>query len=151
MRLNPIAPKNLSSEQRPLFDSIQAGIAAHLQGFISKRPDGALIGPFNPMLHYPQFGTAVWDYIIALSEHSTLPKSAHEVAILVVGARYSSRYELYAHQHVAARSGLSESKIATIVAGERPSILPVKRASPMMLHPSFLREANFLKPPTKQQ
>ncbi len=120
MRLNPIPPKNLSSEQHHLFKSIQEGIETHLQGFISKRADGALIGPFNPMLHFPQFGTAVWDFIMALSEHSTLPKSAHEVAILVVGARYSSRYELYAHQHVAARSGLSEAKIATIVAGERP-------------------------------
>ena len=42
------------------------------------------------------------------------------VAILVVGAHYSSRYELYAHEHIAARSGLSDAKIATIVAGERP-------------------------------
>ncbi|MGA2901761.1 MAG: carboxymuconolactone decarboxylase family protein [Candidatus Acidiferrales bacterium] len=120
MRLDPIPPKNLSSEQRPLFDRIQAGIEAHLKGFISKRADGALIGPFNAMLHFPQFGTANWDYITALMEHSTLPKPAHEVAILVVGAHYSSRYELYAHEHVAARSGLSDAKIATIVAGERP-------------------------------
>jgi len=120
MRLNPIPPENLSSEQRPLFDRIQAGIESHFKGFISKRADGALIGPFNAMLHFPQFGTANWDYITALLEHSTLPKSAHEVAILVVGARYSSRYELYALEHVAARSSLSDAKIATIVAGERP-------------------------------
>jgi alkylhydroperoxidase family enzyme len=123
MRLNPIPPENLSSEQRPLFDRIQAGIESHFKGFISKRADGALIGPFNAMLHFPQFGTANWDYITALVEHSTLPKPSHEVAILVVGARYSSRYELYAHEHVAARSGLSEAKIATIVAGERPGDL----------------------------
>jgi 4-carboxymuconolactone decarboxylase len=120
MRLSPIPPENLSSEQRPLFDRIQAGIESHFKGFISKRADGALIGPFNAMLHFPQFGTANWNYITALLEHSTLPKSAHEVAILVVGARYSSRYELYAHEHVASRSSLSDAKIATIVAGERP-------------------------------
>ncbi|MGB0123980.1 MAG: hypothetical protein WA419_01275 [Silvibacterium sp.] len=123
MRLNPIPPENLSSEQRPLFDRIQAGIESHFKGFISKRADGALIGPFNAMLHFPQFGTANWEYIAALSEHSTLPKSAHEVAILVVGAHYSSRYELYAHEHVAALSGLSDAQIATIVAGERPGDL----------------------------
>ena len=120
MRLEPIPPEKLSAEQRPLFDRIQAGIDAHLKGFISKRADGALIGPFNAMLHFPQFGTPNWDFVTALMAHSTLPKSAHEVAILVVGAHYSSRYELYAHEHVAARSGLSAAKIATIVAGERP-------------------------------
>ena len=120
MRLKPITPKDLSSEQHPLYNSIEEGIESFLKGFISKRADGALIGPFNSMLHFPQFGKPTWDFILALSEHSTLPKPAHEIAILVVGARYNSRYELYAHQHVALRSGLSEAKIATIVAGERP-------------------------------
>jgi 4-carboxymuconolactone decarboxylase len=123
MRLGPIPPKKLSSEQRALFDRIQAGIESHFKGFISQRADGALIGPFNPMLRFPQFGAATWDYIAALSEHSTLPKAAREVAILVVGARYSSRYQLYAHEHVAALSGLSDAKIATIGAGERPTDL----------------------------
>jgi 4-carboxymuconolactone decarboxylase len=120
MRLKLIPPKELSSEQRGLYDSIQAGIAAHLKGFISKRDDGALVGPFNAMLHFPQFGKPVWDYITALSENSTLPKTSHEVAILVVGARYNSRYELYAHERVGTLSGLSDAKIATIVAGQRP-------------------------------
>jgi 4-carboxymuconolactone decarboxylase len=123
MRLSPISPEKLSSEQRCLFDRIQAGIESHLKGFISKRADGALIGPFNPMLHFPQFGAAAWSMIAALSEHSTLPKSAHEVAILVVGAQYNSRYELYAHQHVAVLRGLSDAKISSIVAGQRPTDL----------------------------
>jgi 4-carboxymuconolactone decarboxylase len=126
MRLNPIPPKNLSSEQRPLFNSIKEGIETHFQGFISKRSDGALIGPFNAMLHFAQFGKPLWDYTMALVENSTLPKSAHEVAILVVGARFSSRYELYAHEHIAAQSTLSNAKIATIVAGERPADLTME-------------------------
>ena len=120
MRINPIPPKNLSPEQQSFYQSMLDGINAHLKGFISKRADGALVGPFNSMLHFPQFGEPVWKYIMALAEHSTIPKDAHEVAILVVGARYSSRYELYAHERVATNSGLSEAKIATIVAGERP-------------------------------
>jgi 4-carboxymuconolactone decarboxylase len=122
------AERGLAARPTGLFlqnrkSRIQAGIESHFKGFVSKRADGALIGPFNVMLHFPQFGTASWDYITALLEHSTLPKSAHEVAILVVGARYSSRYELYAHEHVAVRSGLSDAKIATIAAGERPDDL----------------------------
>jgi len=123
MRLKPLRPDDLSQEQLPLYESMKAGVEAHLKGFISKRTDGALIGPFNPMLHFPQFGSAAWNYTTALIENSTLPKPAHEVAILVTGARFHSRYEIYAHEHVAEHAGLSSSKIATIVAGERPADL----------------------------
>ena len=123
MRLNPIPPENLSAEQRVLFERMQAGIESHLKGFVSQRVDGAFVGPFNPMLQFPQFGTACWDCLAALWEHSTLPKSAHEVSILVVGAHFSSRYALYAHEHVAALACLSKSKLATIDAGERPADL----------------------------
>lgn len=123
MRLAPLAPNQLNAEQKQLDESIRNGIDKFLKGFISERKDGALIGPFNPMLHFPQFGKPTWDYTMALSENSTLPKPAHEVAILVTGARFRSRYELYAHEHVAERAGLSASKIATITAGQRPSDL----------------------------
>jgi 4-carboxymuconolactone decarboxylase len=120
MRLEPIAPDQLSDEQRSLDARMRSGIKAHLQGFVSERADGALIGPFIPMLHFPDFGRPYWDYVLALAENSVLPKPAHEVAILVTGARFRSRYEIYAHEHVARSAGLTGSKIATIVAGQRP-------------------------------
>ena len=123
MRLNPMAPGKLPTEQRAFYERMKAGIDVHLKGFVSNRDDGALVGPFNPMLHYQQFGQACWEILVALWENSTLPKAAHEVAILVVGAQFSSRYALYAHEHVAALSRLSDDKIATIDAGERPSDL----------------------------
>jgi 4-carboxymuconolactone decarboxylase len=123
MRLDPIPPEKLSAEQRPLYDRIVDGIRRYFKGFISTREDGALVGVFNPLVRFPQFGGAAWDYIMALSEHSTLPRAPHEVAILVVGAHFSSRYQIYAHEHVAAMACLSAAKIATIDAGERPSDL----------------------------
>ena len=123
MRLEPIAPAKLSAEQRSLHESIKANLAAHMHGFVSARADGALIGPFAPMLHFPQYGAAAWGVNTALGENSTLPKRAHEVAILVTGARFSSRYELYAHEKIAAGVGLSAAAIATIAAGQRPADL----------------------------
>ena len=123
MRLTPLAPDKLTGEQLELHKSIDAGVKKHLQGFISQRADGAMIGPFNPMINFPQFGKPVWDFTMALIENTTLPKKAHEVAILVTGAHFRSRYELYAHEHVADKVGLSASKIATITAGCRPADL----------------------------
>ncbi|HQT77536.1 MAG TPA: 4-carboxymuconolactone decarboxylase [Rhodopila sp.] len=130
MRLDPLPRDRLAPEQQRLDQAMRAGIRAHLQGFISERADGALIGPFAPMLHFPEYGKPLWDVITALSQHTTLPKPAHEVAILVTGACFRSRYEIYAHEHVAERSGLSAQKIATIVAGNRPGDLtPVEAAA----------------------
>ena len=72
------------------------------------------------MLRFPQFVVVAWAYIKTLIEHSTLPKPAREVAILVTGAAFSARYELYAHERVAATAGLSSAKIASIAAANVP-------------------------------
>ena len=128
MRLEPLSPTNLSPEQSALNEKMLDGVHKHLHGFKSQREDGALIGPFPAMLHFPQFGAAAWGVITALAENTTLPKAAHEVAILVTGARFHSRYELYSHERVAAQSGLTPSKIATITAGQRPSDLSEEEA-----------------------
>ena len=120
MRLKPISPSELTAEQQPLFEQIKAQTDAHMHGFVKAGDDGALLGPFNPMLHFPQFGTAVWGVNTALSEHSTLPKPVHELAILVVGARFSARYEIYAHEAGAEQAGLSKPKIASLASGGRP-------------------------------
>ena len=123
MRLKPLKPEELDPEQKSLYRHISEGIDKNLKGFIAKDADGALVGPFNAMVHFPQFGKALWDYNTALAAHSTLGKSVREVAILVVGARFSARYEIYAHEIVGITAGLSERQIAAVSAGQRPADL----------------------------
>ena len=123
MRLQPIPPSGLNPQQRILFDWIQDLTKGKNRGFAMAREDGAMLGPYNPMLHFPQFGSAVWGVNAALSEHTTLPKPVHELVILVTGARFSARYELYAHEFVAEKAGLSKAKIAALAAGARPGDL----------------------------
>ena len=90
---------------------------------VARRSDGALIGPFNGWLHFPQFGKPAWDFNKSLWEHSVLPAAIHQLVILVTAAKLGARYEIYGHEYFARRAGLAEHKIATIVAGERPSNL----------------------------
>ena len=123
MRLVPIPPAELSDAQRQLFDSIVAFTKAQNPKFVIADEEGALVGPFNPMLHFPQFGNATWGVNLALSKNTTLPKPVHELIILVTGARFTSRYEIYAHELVAGEAGLSQAKIASLAAGGRPSDL----------------------------
>src|SRR5260221_8972716 len=123
MRLPIIPPANLSSEQKPLYDDIREGIAKNFQGFINIRDDGALLGPWNPWIHEPQFGKPVWELTKAMVSKPSLPAAVREVAILVTGAHFRSAYELYAHVIVAEDRGLTDDKLATIVAGQRPANL----------------------------
>lgn len=123
MRLPNLPPNQVSAEQRPLFDKLRAGIDQHLQGFVTRREDGALISPFNALLHFPAYGTPAWDLFLALAGGSTLPKPVREAVILSTGARYGSLYELYSHEALSVKAGLSAAKIRTLAAGERPADL----------------------------
>ena len=129
MRAAPFPPATMPAELRPLHDEMAEYIKAHLKGFVSQREDGALVGPFAPMLRHPDFGGAAWTYTKALIDHAKLPKPAHETAILATGAAFNSRYELYAHERVADAAGLSAEKVATIAAGQRPHDLTEPEAA----------------------
>lgn len=119
-RLPYLKPAELKPELKPLYDDMKQGIEAHFKGFRAIDEDGALIGPWNPMLHYPQFGKPVWEYIKAMANDPTLPGNVREVIILAVGQKFLALYEIYAHTRVAELKGLSETKIATILAGHKP-------------------------------
>lgn len=123
MRLNPIPPVEFSPEQRALFEQIQDITQGRDRGFTMAREDGAMLGPYNAMLHFPMYGSAVWAVNTALSKHTTLPKAVHEIAILVTGSRFSARYEIYAHEFTAAKAGLSLSQVSALAAGSRPANL----------------------------
>jgi 4-carboxymuconolactone decarboxylase len=120
MRLPILDPKDLSNEQKPLYQDMRTGIESHFKGFVNMRLDGALLGPWNPWLREPQFGKPVWELVKAMVSKPSLPAAVREVAILVTGSHFRSGYELYAHVLVAEQRGLSDEKLATIVAGQRP-------------------------------
>jgi len=128
MRLPLIAPADLTPEQRPVYDGMRAGIEKNFSGFKAIAENGALMGPWNPWLHEPKFGKPMWDLTLALSVSPSLPRPVREVAILVTGATFHSTYELYAHVIAAERRGLSDDKITTIVAGQRPADLTHEEA-----------------------
>ena len=97
VRLPPIPPDKLTSEQRALYDRNREQIAHGFTAFRTTRDDGALLGPWGVFLHEPAVGQAHYGQIAAVTALKRLPEPAKQVAILVVGARYRAAYELYAH------------------------------------------------------
>jgi len=128
MRLPLIAEAELSSEQRPLYEDMRAGIERSFEGFTSIANNGALMGPWNPWLHEPKFGKPVWELVKALAVAPSLAKPVREVAILVTGAKFRAAYEIYAHVMLAEQRGLADDKIATLAAGQRPPDLTSEEA-----------------------
>lgn len=128
MRLPLIAPADLTPQQKSLYDDMRKGIASNFNAFKVEREDGALMGPWNPWLHEPAIGKAIWDLTLAMTASASLADNVRQIAILAVGARYGAAYELYAHIAVAEREGMSLQRLATLAADLRPSDLAADEA-----------------------
>jgi len=123
MRLPLIAPKDLTPEQKPLYDDMRKGIASNFNAFKAEREDGALMGPWNPWLHEPGIGKAIWNLTLAMTANASLPDNVRQIAILVVGTHFRAAYEIYAHIAVAERKGMAAERLATLVANVKPNDL----------------------------
>ena len=128
MRLPLIPPSALTPEQKPLYDSMRKGIASNFNTFKTIGDDGALMGPWNPWLHEPQIGKAIWDLTLAMTANASLPENVRQIVILVVGARYDAAYEIYAHIAVAEHEGMNDKRLSTLVADNKPSDLTAEES-----------------------
>jgi alkylhydroperoxidase family enzyme len=123
MRLPLIAPDQLTPEQKPLYDDMKRGISSNFSAFKAVREDGALMGPWNPWLHEPGIGKAIWDLTLAMTAGASLPDNVRQIVILVVGARFDAAYEIYAHIAVAEHEGMKPERLAALVADLKPADL----------------------------
>lgn len=120
MRLSPISPDQLSAAQLLVAQKIHYNLENFLTGFIATREDGALLGPFIPMVHFPDYGAALLKFNDAIAKDTSLSPVLREIAILVTGTHFRARYETYAHSLTALKFGLSATKISAICSGQRP-------------------------------
>ena len=121
MRIKPLPPETLDPELRHVHDEIANLVGRSQSQVVMIDDQGALLGPFAPMLHFPQFGVAALSFLRTLDMHATLDKAVREVAILTVGGVFGSRFELYAHEIMAEAFGLSPGIIASLAAGGCPN------------------------------
>ena len=120
-RLTPLLHDRLEPEQRTLFEAIiggKRGDGRELEGFLDQQ--GAMRGPFNALLHRPDLGHTLQRMGEQLRFEGRLSAICREIAILVVAAHFRARYEWWAHARIAQATGLSQSVIDAIAAGEEP-------------------------------
>lgn len=123
MRLPLLKPEELNAQQKAVYDSIREVTDAAFTNFQFMKKDGELVGPFNPMLHFPEFGGAAWAMNKTMYEHAKLPPSILQICVLVTASYTKGRYQMFGHEHLAADAGVPLHKIATLAAGQRPADL----------------------------
>lgn len=128
MRLPPIAPADLTEQQKPLYEDMKRGISSNFNDFKTVDGAGALIGPWNPWLHEPVIGKAVWELTKAMSMQATLPDAPRQIAILVCGAHFDAAYELYAHIAIAEREQMSPRRLSQLCANIKPADLSAEES-----------------------
>jgi 4-carboxymuconolactone decarboxylase len=120
-RLGPIAPEDMSDEQRVVFDGITGGDrqkGGDPSEFLND--DGALRGPFNAMLRSPELGDITQEMGACVRYRTIIPGPLRELAILVCGRHWRANYEWYAHAKIARREGLSDDVINGIMDEQEP-------------------------------
>lgn len=124
MRLPLLRPDELTAEQQPLYSSFAAMVdGEEYAGFEVRDADGAFIGPWGVMLHFPELAQPLGRFIDLAQQLPGLSERARQVVILTIGARFNVAYEMYAHARLAARAGLRPDQVAALCAGNRPGDL----------------------------
>ncbi len=129
-RLPPVKREDLPQSEQAAFDSLTKTTTAIFGSpedspFIYQHTsNGEFVGPFPLFLAAPEAGEYTMGLYAKLAAIPGLPADAREVAILTVGARYESKYELYAHTNVATKKvGMDQEVVGAIARGEKPKNL----------------------------
>lgn len=124
MRVDGVDPARMSEAQRAIYDRYASGQRATPDNpFLLVDADGRLQGPPAVWILSPTFGQALQQIGAAVRFGSQLPARACEIAILLVGHRHRSPFELYAHRRAGIAAGLSEEDLAALAAAREPAAM----------------------------
>jgi 4-carboxymuconolactone decarboxylase len=120
MRLPYLKPEEMNKEQKEFYDFHLESMKPMPYCWITE--EGELNGPSNVMLHNEKIGNMLFPLNRAIIGNSIemVGGEIHEIAILAVVASAKAQYGIYAHTKLAQKFGVSDDKIASITAGEKP-------------------------------
>jgi 4-carboxymuconolactone decarboxylase len=108
-RFSPIAPEQMTAEQRRMVEGITSGPRG-----------GGLRGPFKALLRSPELGDRVQRLGAYIRFDSAIPPALNEMAILLAGRKWNAQYEFYAHRAIGLKAGMRPAVADAIAAGKRP-------------------------------
>ena len=89
-------------------------------GFPVMNEDKSLVGPWNAMVASPMIGSLAERMGNYCRHRNACASDLYEIGILVVGARWRSQFEWFAHEKLAKKAGVSEEVIQGIKTSRSP-------------------------------
>ena len=89
-------------------------------GFPVMNKDKSLVGPWNAMVASPTIGSLAERMGNFCRHRNACASDLYEIGILVVGARWRSQFEWFAHEKLAKNAGVSEEAIRGIKESSTP-------------------------------
>ncbi|MBU9294406.1 carboxymuconolactone decarboxylase [Burkholderia multivorans] len=123
-RISPLAPEQLSDEQRQVYDAIASG------------PRKGVRGPLAVWLHRPRLAACAQALGQYCRYDSSVPSRLSELVILSMGRHWLAEYEWAAHKPFALEAGLSIDVIDAIRDGIEP---PFVRDDERLVH-AFVKQ-----------
>lgn len=111
-RIEPLKPEQMTAEQKALHDVI-----------LGQRSTGEVRGPFAVLLHAPDIGERVADFVNHLLSDTRLSHRLKELAIITVARHYTAQYEWWIHARRAENCGLERPVIDAIFDRKAPDFL----------------------------
>lgn len=125
-----LRPDDLDAAQQELYRAITGGPRARNASVLPVvDADGALEGPFGPMLHAPALGAPLQQLGAAIRSRMTVSDRIRELATLWCGVLARSGYEVDAHRRLAADAGVTADEIEALLAGDLPPSLSTEERS----------------------
>lgn len=107
-RLQELALKDMSPEQREVHDAILSG------------PRGVVEGPLRVWLNSPELANRAQRLGAFCRYGTTLPPKHSELAIIVMGAFWKAGFEWHVHAPIAIKAGIDPAAVEAIRRGEQP-------------------------------
>ncbi|MCL5736908.1 MAG: hypothetical protein M1274_15285 [Actinobacteria bacterium] len=128
VRLPYLKPEDLNEEQKEFYEAHAAAMQS--MPYIWKWENGGLNGPSNALIHNVGIGKMVFPLSRAIIGNSlgSVGGGIHAIVALVTVGAARAQYAMYANGKLAQGFGLSDRKIASILAGQRPSDLTADEA-----------------------
>jgi len=113
----------LNPTQRSAYDTAVSTCEASFgDAFLWRDVNGALIGPFGPLLYVPSIMEPFFNMLHEIGNLPGLAPTVRETAILATGSAFGASYELYADGTFALSvTELSKTQIEAIRSGIKPS------------------------------
>ncbi len=118
-KLSRLTPSDLDEEGNAVWNEITNGPRSASLSLVGD--DGALVGPFNAMLHRPSLARGFAQVGEEIRFANSLPTNVLEVAICTVGAHWKAEFEWWAHSRFALEAGVDSAALDAIRLGREPA------------------------------